>query len=275
MVSIPGTSSSPPDGWLDPDAIRARLITRWIGHQVYAFDSIGSTNQVAWRLALEGYPEGTLVIAEEQRRGRGRLGRSWHSPKGLGLWFSVVLRPRGHARYAWLLPLAMSLPVSQALRQLYGLEAKVKWPNDVLVSGRKIAGVLVEGSVSSEKFQTAVVGIGINVNQLDDHFPPELRDRVTSVRRELGQAVSRLELLAQVLLEMERIYSQLVRDEDPVLEQWRRSCAHLGARVRVTGSFGKRQGIFLDVGSDGAILLRDSTGRTEGVHPVDLFLLEE
>ncbi|MDZ7373764.1 MAG: biotin--[acetyl-CoA-carboxylase] ligase [candidate division KSB1 bacterium] len=261
--------------YLDPDAIRRRLTTRRLGQPLYAFESISSTNQVCWRLALDGYPEGTLVVAEQQTRGRGRRGRQWHSPRGLGLWFSVLLRPHGHARYSWLLPLAMSIPVAVALRKLFHLGACVKWPNDVCVGKRKLAGVLVEGSVSRVSFDQAVVGVGVNVNQGREDFPRDLGEQATSVRLELGRSVDRIGLLVQILEEMERVYFQLVRDEQPVLQEWRELCSHLGKRVRVTGPFGTREGVFVDLGPDGSILLRSPSGREEILRPDDLFQLEE
>jgi BirA family biotin operon repressor/biotin-[acetyl-CoA-carboxylase] ligase len=268
-------SNSPGEAYLDPDLILSRLRTRRFGQPLYAFDSLGSTNQVCWRLALDGYPEGTTVIAEEQTRGRGRRGRTWHSPRGLGLWFSVLLRPYGHARHSWLLSLAMSLPVAATVRKLYGLPAGVKWPNDVWIRKRKVAGVLVEGSVSGPSFTQAVVGVGINVNHRREHFPPELRDHATSIRLELEHPVDRIELLVETLSAMEQVYFQLVRDEAPVLEEWRRLCTHLGKRVQVMGQFGTRIGTFLDLGPDGSIVLSDSTGRTDLLRPDDLLPLEE
>ena len=256
-------------------AIRQRLSTSFLGREIHVYQRVGSTNDVALRLASEGHPEGTVVVADEQTHGRGRYGRSWHSLGAVGLWFSVILRPRGHARLGWLLPLAASLSVALALRRDVGVAAQTKWPNDVVVAGRKIAGVLVEGQVSGRKQSQAVVGIGLNVNHRPEDFPPALRQRATSLRILTGRSADRAELLAAVLEELERVYVQAVRDEEPVLRDWLANCAHVDRLVSVATAEGPLTGRFVGVDGDGRLELR--TGSGEPVHVVakDLEILED
>ncbi len=255
--------------------IRKRLSTKLLGRQIHVYQRVGSTNDVALRLASEGHPEGTVVVSDEQTHGRGRYGRTWHSRGGVGLWFSVLLRPRGHARLGWLLPLAASLSVAEALRLHFGISAQTKWPNDVVAARRKIAGVLVEGQVAGEKQSRAVVGIGVNVNHRPEDFPPALRDKATSAFQLLGKELDRIEVLVRVLEALERIYFQAVRDERPVLRDWLASCAHVNRLVSVATAEGPVTGRFLGVDNDGRLELRDASG--EHVHIVarDLEILEE
>jgi len=174
-----------------------------LGRPLYKYQIVRSTNDLALQLAREGAPEGTLVLAEAQTGGRGRWGRGWHSPEGKGIWASLILRPEDDP--GGTLAVGVASGIAEAIRETAGVDAQVKWPNDVVVGGRKLAGVLVERGGGAY-----VVGFGVNVLQAKEDFPPELRDRATSLFLETGRAWDREELLWGILEEVERAYRRLV-----------------------------------------------------------------
>jgi BirA family biotin operon repressor/biotin-[acetyl-CoA-carboxylase] ligase len=194
-----------------PAILVSGLRCRIMGSEIHSYKTIGSTNEVARRLAEAGAPEGSLVIAEKQSRGRGRLGRSWHSPGGSGLYFSLVLRPQVAFTRLPALSLVAALSICRALETLGDLKAEVKWPNDCLLSGRKVAGILVELSAELDRVSYAILGIGINVNNQRKDLPPSIRSRATSVAMEIGSSVSRVELIRRILNEFERAYCNFQR----------------------------------------------------------------
>ena len=172
------------------------------GVPLYRYHTVTSTNDVALRLAEEGAPEGTLVLADEQTEGRGRWGRSWHSPEGKGIWASLILRPEGEVGgdlSSWI-----ALGIARALREVAGVEAEVKFPNDVTVGGRKLAGVLVERSTGAY-----IVGFGVNLLQRREDFPPELREVATSLFLETGKDWDAEDLLREILERIEEVYGRL------------------------------------------------------------------
>ena len=172
------------------------------GVPLYRYHTVTSTNDVALRLAEEGAPEGTLVLADEQTEGRGRWGRSWHSPEGKGIWASLILRPEGEVGgdlSSWI-----ALGIARALREVAGVEAEVKFPNDVTVGGRKLAGVLVERSTGAY-----IVGFGVNLLQRREDFPPELREVATSLFLETGKDWDVEDLLREILERIEEVYGRL------------------------------------------------------------------
>lgn len=182
---------------------------RTFGRPLYWYRIVGSTNDLALQLAREGAPEGTLVLAEVQTCGRGRWGRRWHSPEGKGIWASLILRPEADVGGA--LAVGVASGIAEALREMTGVEARTKRPNDVVVRGRKLAGVLVERGG-----EAYVVGFGVNVLQREDEFPPELRDRATSLLLETGRPWDREELLRGILEEVEKVYRRLGRKAELV-----------------------------------------------------------
>ncbi|HIE03832.1 MAG TPA: biotin--[acetyl-CoA-carboxylase] ligase [Candidatus Latescibacteria bacterium] len=169
------------------------------GVPLYKYRTVTSTNDVALRLAREGAPEGTLVLADEQTEGRGRWGRSWHSPEGKGIWASLILRSEGGDLSSW-----TALAIARALREVAGVEAEVKFPNDVVVGGRKLAGVLVERSGGAY-----IVGFGVNLLQRKEDFPPELREVATSLYLETGKDWDAGDLLQEILERIEEVYRRL------------------------------------------------------------------
>ena len=178
---------------ISPVMLHAGLKCRVMGSEIHSYKSIGSTNEVARRLAEAGAPEGAIVIAEKQTRGRGRLGRTWHSVSGQGLYFSLILRPKTDFSRLPALSMVAALSICRAIEK-YGLKAEIKWPNDCLLDGKKVAGILVELSAELDRVDYAIMGIGINVNHRADDFPSSLRSTATSLYRISGIGIQRADL---------------------------------------------------------------------------------
>ena len=236
---------------LDSDEIRRSLDTRLLGRSVYCFDSTTSTQDEARALALRDAPEGTLVLAEEQTAGRGRLNHTWRSPKGLNLYCSLILHPP-----PWVLrrlTMVSSLAVARTVRAVTGLAPTAKWPNDVRLNGRKLAGVLVEAEMVGPVAQYAILGIGLNVN-LDPAAYPDIADIATSLAKETGHPWERLPVLATLLKELELLYVELQEGRAP-LPEWRALLDTLGQYVQVRSGDDVYAGFARDVDDEGNLLL--------------------
>jgi BirA family transcriptional regulator, biotin operon repressor / biotin---[acetyl-CoA-carboxylase] ligase len=257
---------------MDRDRLLQLRRAGWLGRSVECHDALESTNDRARALLEERgrAAHGSVVFADEQTGGRGRLGRSWHSPRGAGLAMSVALWPDAPAETLACLPLAGSLSVAEALRAVVGLEALLKWPNDVLVGGRKIAGVLVESKFHGERFAGLVLGIGVNLSHREEDFPEELRPLATSARIASGSAPDP-EVFAAALLDA------LQPELDEGLGSpgvWVRHAGHRwvhrpGDALEVSTGGGLLRGRFSGVSGDGALLL-EVDGMTRAVHHGDV-----
>jgi BirA family biotin operon repressor/biotin-[acetyl-CoA-carboxylase] ligase len=262
---------------LDPDQINERLTTSFVGRSLHYWEALPSTMDEAWRLARAGAPDGTVVLADEQTAGRGRLKRSWWSPAGSSLLLSVLLRPAWPARHAQRLTMVCSLAVCEAIAAAVGVQAEVKWPNDVLIDGHKVCGILTEldvrpGSVGAQ-LETAVVGIGINVN-LDFEGAPPLMAPATSLMLAAGRRVSRLDLLVALLSGIEQRYLA-TREGRSFHREWAEQMATLGREVQVRGATETWQGVAVDVGADGALLVKDQDGTVQRVLAGDVTLRKD
>jgi BirA family biotin operon repressor/biotin-[acetyl-CoA-carboxylase] ligase len=256
---------------IDLDKLQIGLHTKRFGKRLFFLHEAGSTNDVAKELANYGAEEGTVVIAETQTAGRGRLKRKWFSPKG-GLYFSIVLRPELSAEEAVKLVFVAGLAVANVLDEAYGLKVETKWPNDVLVNGKKICGVLCEMGTIGEKVNYAIIGTGINANvETEKELPKSLRALATSLESELGKKV-KLEELFRVLLErLECVYEQFLKEGfNPILERWKSYAGFLGKQVAVAGDTESFCGLALDVDSEGALVLRLDDGIVKRVFVGDL-----
>jgi BirA family biotin operon repressor/biotin-[acetyl-CoA-carboxylase] ligase len=243
---------------LDLDRLQQLLRTDFIGRRVSYEASTASTMDLARREAQAGAPEGALAIAEEQTAGRGRLGRTWVSPPGVNLYFTLILRPSlEELRY---LSVIAPLAVCQAIEETTGLLPRIKWPNDVLINERKVAGILIQSEISGERVEYALLGPGINVN-LDVAAHEEIRDIATSLRAEQGREVPREEVLAATLNHLEALYLAVRRGE-VVSMGWKHRLDTLGKHVRIefAGGAASEQGVVVDADSDGALILRRDDG---------------
>jgi BirA family biotin operon repressor/biotin-[acetyl-CoA-carboxylase] ligase len=237
---------------LSAEAVASGLGTRWLGRKIAYYESIGSTNEEACRLALAGAPEGTLVLADEQTAGRGRLQRRWVSPRGQALLFSIILDPPLSPRDAYQLTMISSLACMHAVQHQTGLRLAIKWPNDLLLDGKKLAGILGELGQAGEQL-CAVVGIGLNANV--DLTPwPDLHEQATSLRQALGRPVPRLPLLQEILRHFEARYDRLCAGYSPY-EEWAANLATLGRAVRVVTSEETLAGQASGADPDGALRL--------------------
>ena len=240
---------------LSPAAITDNLGTRFVGQRVICYPKLTSTNDVAKREAQQGAIEGTVVVADEQTAGRGRIKRLWLSPRG-SLALSVVLYPSLSCLPS--LIMVASLAVVHCIEKITGLKAQIKWPNDVLINDKKICGILIESEVRGRQVDLAVIGIGINVNLNPSDFP-EISPTATSLSHELGRDVSRLDILRCLLAETERLYLALPGG-DSVYQQWRDNLVTLGKKVRVRSGETTYNGVAESVARDGSLLLRQPDG---------------
>jgi len=248
---------------LTPASLQRLLRSAVFGHRIFYYPSIGSTNDRALELAAAEEPEGGLVLAEEQTAGRGRRERTWCSTPYAGIYASLILRPAMPATRAPLLTFMAAVAVADALNEQTGLKARIKWPNDVLVGGRKIAGVLGEVRGNDPEVREMVVGFGVNVNHAAADFPEAIRDLATSVRLERGAPMDRAPLLASILEGFERRYARLLRDGPAtLLKEWETlsALAH-GAPIAVSGPHGRIEGAFAGIDDEGGLLLSDADGR--------------
>lgn len=244
---------------LNPDTIKEGLNTRIMGKEVYCFRETGSTQTVAWELANGGAREGTVVLAEGQTRGKGRRGRSWLSSPGQGIWISIILRPPIFSSQAGRVCLTSALAVAESIREIAGLSALIKWPNDILIGGKKVGGILIEMTAEMDLVKFLVLGIGVNVNQ--DEFSKELKGKALSLKQERGEEVSRLSLLQEILRRLDNYYLSLKEGEfEAIANRWRRLSATLGKQIQVSFQRETVEGQAIDIDSDGALLLRLDSG---------------
>lgn len=261
----------PPDIWCAeeiagrcPPHEKSSTMPRW---DPLLLTETSSTNDVAREQGRKGARAGFLVAASRQTRGRGRLGRSWESPPDRGLYVSILLRPDMAAAQAGQLTILSSVATVDAVEAVSGLRPQIKWPNDLLVGGRKLAGVLIETEPEGARLAFAVVGIGLNVRQEVADFSPEVRDLATSLYLVTGQAYRRADLLVELLKAFEQ---RLARPFDEVREAWAASSLTLGQQVTLTTLRGRKHGQALGLDDSGALLLRGDSGQVEAITAGDM-----
>jgi len=260
---------------LGVDKLQTSLRTRLFGQQLHYLEAVGSTNEVAKRLAGEGAPEGTVVIADLQTAGKGRLGRSWMAPANSSLLMSLIFRPTLAPVQANRLNMLCSLAAADAIQSYTGLAVGIKWPNDLVVpqppghNYRKLAGLLTESSVAGDNLLFVVVGMGINVNLEPAALGPVMVP-ATSLSAELGRPVDREALLVAILAHIENRYRQL--DSDQIHQDWKQRLVTLGQEITVTTPTGQIHGVAVGVNPDGALLLRDLAGNLQPIMIGDVTL---
>lgn len=251
---------------VDAASLKNRLKSACFGQgEIHYLPSTGSTNDVARELAEEGAPEGTLVMAESQTRGRGRLGKTWHSPPGTGLYFSIILRPQLNPSDLPKITLLAGIAMAEAIEETTGLHPLIKWPNDLLLENKKAGGILTEhyGHISSPYI---ILGIGINVYTCREDFPPELQETATSLALVGGQNLSRLKLMQAAVTYLGKWYELFKKGTfKPILDAWRQRCVLIGARVRIRSGERELEGTVIDVDEKGALLLQNQTGQIQRI----------
>lgn len=250
-------------------AIRQYLKTKTLGHTLYFYPSIDSTSIVAKELAEKGAPHGTLVIAEIQTRGRGRLGRTWFSPQG-GLWFSLLLRPQNPPIMPAHITFVSGLSIAQAVAKL-GISVHLKWPNDIYLDEKKIGGILSETKSTGPSFEYLIIGIGLNVNIPESDFPSTLAQEATSLLTVKEKPVSRALLLGAILLALEKLLELYPKvGFSAILKAWKKYAAFLGTQVRVDTSKESFEGEAIDVTLSGALRVQDIDGLVHEISTGDV-----
>ena len=245
---------------LSPEVLEKGLTSSEFGQHIVYRERVDSTNNVAKQMADDGAPEGTVVIAEEQTGGRGRLSRSFHSPFAKGLWFSVILRPAIPPMEVSKMTLLAAVALARSLRA-HGLsDCGIKWPNDILIHGRKMVGILTELNGSAEKVNYIIMGIGVNTGITEGDLPEDLKDIVTSFAME-GVAVHRAELLQTILSELAQLYHTVCQEGfAPILAQWRILSCMLGQKVSVGSVNRSFTGTAADIDDDGNLIVETEGG---------------
>ena len=250
---------SPP---LTRDTIHSTLSTTWLGRRIELFDCLPSTNREAVQLAQAEVEHGTVVVADSQTAGRGRLSRTWFSPPGANLYCSIVLRtarpPERLTEWLSWLPLISALAAAEAIEQVSSIHVSVKWPNDLLISERKVGGILCESGTGTRSDHFQIIGIGINVNVDHNDWPADLRDSATSIWQERKIVVDRNRLLAQLLLELEQCHDELViHGTNRIAVAYYQRCSTIGHTVRATlGNGDIVVGLAEGIGQDGSLRVR-------------------
>ena len=262
-----------------PDALHADDLTarlgriKVVGRDIRVFEETTSTNDVVEKLARDGVKEGVVVFAEAQTRGRGRLGRKWTSPPRKGLWFSILLRPDLRPQETTQLTVASATALRRAIKTITGLSADIKWPNDLLIGGKKVVGILTEMSAEVDRVRHIILGIGVDVNQDAAEFPPELRRIATSLKIEAGEEISRAELATEILRELDADYMRICGGKfSGVADEWEAGCANIGKHVSVQMGSRLVRGCAESLDDDGALLVRTEHGHLERIIGGDVTL---
>lgn len=251
---------------LNYEEVSEYLTTKYIGREVYYFDSIDSTNIKAKELAYNDGIDGAVVIAEEQNQGRGRLGRNWSSPKRKGIWMSIILKPQIEPQDAVKITQVTAAAVWKAIAQM-GIKTQIKWPNDIVLNGKKVCGILTEMSGELNRLNYLVVGIGINTNTNIDEFPEEIRNMATSIKAETGEEIKRKELVALILNNFETLYDQLINDSSirEAINICKENSALIGNDVKLIIKRDEKEVKAIDINEDGELIVQDKEGNISKV----------
>ncbi|MEK5381141.1 biotin--[acetyl-CoA-carboxylase] ligase [Niallia sp. FSL W8-0635] len=256
-----------------PDNILFGLNTSFIGRNIHFEETVESTQNIAQKLALEGAAEGTLVVAEEQLGGRGRLERKWQSPKYKGIWMSLILKPSIPIMKTPQLTLLTAVAVVQGIQEATGVQADIKWPNDLLVNGKKLTGILTEMQADSDRIHSLIIGIGINVNQQLEDFPEELKASATSIYLETNKSWDRAKIIQEIMKQIEKLYLlYLEKGFYPIKLLWESYSISLGNKVTANTLNGSVFGLAKGITDDGVLLLEDEEGVVHSIYSADILM---
>jgi BirA family biotin operon repressor/biotin-[acetyl-CoA-carboxylase] ligase len=263
MISIPDR--------LTEIELRWKLKTDIIARKIYSYKETSSTNDTAYHLAVNGEREGSLVIAESQTQGRGRMGRIWVSPKSKGAYFSVILRPSILPKEVSGITLFSALSVAKTIREMFNLAAFIKWPNDILINNKKICGILTEMNAETDKINFVIIGIGININTKEELLPKG----ATSIMEAQGAEVSRVELVKGIFRNMDKYYKFYNSGRiSEIIKEYKEFSNFLGTRIQVRYHDTKIEGYAIDIDKEGALILRMDSGLNERVLAGDVVMLK-
>jgi BirA family transcriptional regulator, biotin operon repressor / biotin---[acetyl-CoA-carboxylase] ligase len=279
-----GYKFTPASDILNTYEILGGLKTEFIGRKLLFFDSLDSTSNYARKIASEGCENGTVVAAETQTRGRGRMGREWASTPGKGIWLSVVLKPSAAPEEVLAITLAAAVSVVSAIKKATGIEAGIKWPNDIILSGRKVCGILTEMVSEAERVDFIVIGIGINVNQDLLDFPMELREKAISLKLysqkpdsnkndlPANEIHNRSGIIRELLYELELAYKKINAGMVPeIISDWRLHSVTLGREVKVAVRNMEYKGIARDIENDGRLVIECLDGTIRRISSGEVF----
>jgi BirA family transcriptional regulator, biotin operon repressor / biotin---[acetyl-CoA-carboxylase] ligase len=260
--------------FLHPAAVAAGMATVRLGGTLITYTETGSTNAAIARLGEEGGVEGTVVLAESQFQGKGRLGRVWASPPGVNLYASVLLRPPISPLDAPQLTFLSVVALARTIRSCTSLVPVIKWPNDILVNGMKVAGLLNEMTAETDRVATVVLGIGVNLNMTREQFPGELRHPASSLLLEGGVKIDRIAFTRRLLEELDQLYVRFLDGGYVAIrEEWISWCGVINRRVRIDDSGApSREGVAVGIDESGALLLQRDDGRVEAIYTGDVSL---
>lgn len=246
--------------------IISRLHSRWMGRNCIFLETVDSTNNYLKRAAEDGAVNGTLAVAEEQTGGKGRRGRSWETPKGTNIAMTILLRPEIRPEHASRLTLLMAMAVVRGIQKETGLQAGIKWPNDVVVDGHKVCGILTEMNTEVDYINYVVIGTGINVNQTE--FPAEIREIAGSLKLSVGHPVARAGLIASIMEELEDLYEVFLKTEDlsALKDEYNRNCVTCGHEIRVLEPGHEYTGTTDGINDLGELVVKKADGETVCVY---------
>ncbi len=258
---------------LVPEEITFELNTNVIGKRILHLSEVDSTQNIADKLAREGAEEGTCVIAEKQTSGRGRRSRNWASPFKDGVYISIILRPNLKPLHIIQIPLIAGVALVKAMEKTTSLTPSIKWPNDIFLSGRKVAGILTEVNCDIDTVHYIVLGIGINVNTRKTALPKEIKGTATSLSQECGHDISRVDFLKQLLLELETAYNEFVTNGfEAIGKQWMAYNNTIGSNIKVNDGQTEIEGKALRIDDDGFLIIKTDDGQTQRIISADISL---
>lgn len=254
--------------------ILSKLETKIMGRKIIYAAELDSTQIRAHEMVAQGAIEGTVIIAEQQTQGRGTMGKKWFSPSGKGIWFSMVLKPRIPLQFISQLTLLVSVALCRTIRKVLQVEIGIKWPNDLLIEGKKVSGILLESSGEDERLRYVIAGVGISANLIAEDFPVDLRTKATSLRMAAGEEVNREELLCEFLLEFENLY-QLFHEQGfaPIRTLWEALSVSLNCPIEVKTSQGSIEGVAHGLDEMGALVVTLQNGSTQKIYSGDVIHL--
>lgn len=261
-----------PDG-LTENEILYGLDTNILGKKVIHFETTPSTQLIAHQEATKGAPEGTLIVSEEQTSGKGRMLREWHSSKQKGIWMSLILRPTLPLEKAPQFTLIAAIAIAKAIEDVIGLEPEIKWPNDLLLDGKKVTGILTELQGEADQIRYLIIGMGINVNQESQDFPDELQDKATSLLIESGKKIKRKTVVQHILKNLEKYYLIYIeKGFAPLKIIWEEYAVSIGKTITAQTSRGNITGIAEGITNDGVLMIRDRSGQLHYIYSADILI---